>query len=557
MKTLVTRLSSLVVALAALAAAADPATNAPAEPPAIIVRFASIDSAEKTLRGIVDAIGMSGRADDMIRSMRQKVEETGCTDSSRPIVLATCHPFDGGTDGLAAAFPGEEPSAERIGRALELAEGETPVRGADGVWSDPDDDGEETVMLHRDGYNVFASPREYLAYADTLLATAAEPRFPGAAVEVTFRAEAFRKALDARDSGAVAALPLSVSARLFERCEAFSFGLAFDESAGLLLPFSATPPASNPDAFADFAAAPALDPATALWSDEALGAYAASDTGRAFGAFFDFYASFFAEMRDELQRNLRDAGLDEAAASATLAADIPEMCRLCKRTGAMSGYVALAPDGTLSTQGVCDYGDPATAREFRELQRGMFAKQSPTNLSSFAETADGWSWNFNPFAAMPTNAAPAGNTFLASLRRIYGPRGMHGEARLVPGTAATYRFRAGASGGEEAAIPAGRLSPGALERFAPGAKPVACMQMRLVDFIRASLDPDGEIPAGMIPSGGRIRWDLGVRNGAPAGLLAVDPAELRAYASLLFFSVTTKMAPAAPAPSGEDALFDD
>ena len=81
--------------------------------------------------------------------------------------------------------------------------------------------------------------------------------------------------------------------------------------------------------------------------------------------------------------------------------------------------------------------------------------------------------------------------------------------------------------------------------------------MRLVDFIRASLDPDGEIPAGMIPPGGRIRWDLGVRNGAPAGLLAVDPAELRAYASLLFFSVTTKMAPAAPAPSGEEALFDD
>ena len=204
MKKLATRLSSLVVALAALAAGADPATNAPAEPPAIIVRFASVDAAERTLRGVVDAIGMSGRADDMIRSTRQNMEDFGCTDSSRPIVLATCHPFDGGTDGFAFAVPGEEPSAERIGRALELAEGETPVRGADGVWSDPDDDGKETVMLHRDGYNVFASPREYLAYADTLLATAAEPRFPGAAVEVTFCAEVFRKALDARDSGAVA-----------------------------------------------------------------------------------------------------------------------------------------------------------------------------------------------------------------------------------------------------------------------------------------------------------------------------------------------------------------
>ena len=61
----------------------------------------------------------------------------------------------------------------------------------------------------------------------------------------------------------------------------------------------------------------------------------------------------------------------------------------------------------------------------------------------------------------------------------------------------------------------------------------------------------------MIPPGGRIRWDLGVRGGEPVGLLAVDPAELRAYSMLLFFGVTHAMAPSATAPSGDDALFDD
>ena len=556
MKKLALLLPLLALAPLIAARAEGPATNAPAAKPSAIARFASLDDASKFLRDFAAAIGFAGQADDMVRSMREEFEEIG-TDPSRPLVGAFTRPFDTAMDGVAFAVPGEEPSAERIGKALKLEDGVAAVRGEDGVWGDPDPDGKKMAMFHRDGYNVFAEPRECLAFADDLLAAARSPRFPGAAGEFTFRAELFRDALLSHPVRSDRTAPsMDVAADLFARCGTFSFGAAFDATAGLLVPFAATPPESDPGAFASFAAAPALDPATALWRDDAIVAFAASDTGRAFGAFFDFYEEYFRFLRSGIEENLRTSGLDEAAISATLAADLPEMCRLAKSVGAMSGFGGLTPEGASTMRGIVDFGDPATAAKSREIQRRMFAAPAATNLFAFAETEDGWTWDFNPAAAVPPDGTAA-EGFLPAMRRLYGPNGMHGEMHLVPGTAATYRYAAGPAGTETPAMPAGRLALGALDRFSPGAKTVAAMQMGMSDFIRATLSPTGPIPEGVIPPGGRIRWDLGVRGGEPVGLLAVDPAELRAYSMLLFFGVTHAMAPAAPAPSGDDALFDD
>ena len=560
MKTLATRLSSLVVALAALAAGADPATNAPVEPPAMTARLASVDAVEAAIQGVLAAVGRPAMPPDA--SPRSFFEEMCDVDPSRPVLVRFWTGSGGDLEGV-VAVPGAEPTAERLAEAFD---GVTPVRGADGVWTKPDDDGTGQAVAFRDGYVLVAKPRRYLAEADALLAVG--PRFPGVAAEAEVRLRALA-ALDARPPrGGEPIDPLT--RRLFERFETFSFGLAFDASAGLLVPFSATPPASDPGAFADFAAAPALDPAASpLWSEGATVSFAVSDAGRVFGGAFDFYADIYRDF----ERILRETGMDDETIEMLQAerrkrmealADMPETLRRCKSFGAASGFGSVSASDGFSTLGDYDLGDPATAAWMRDFQRrSLRSAVTETNAFFFRETADGWEWggdatvwlhgaepggegSFAPFPFSPSDSP---------VRSLYGR--LRGSARLLPGTKANYRC-AVAPAGKEPPEPVHEPIPAsALARFVPGAKVLSCFRMRTSDIVRECVLAFDAVPDGAIPPGGALRWDLGAKDGLPVGVLSVEPAEMKALFVAFVFGVSRAMAPAAPAPSGEDALFDD
>lgn len=535
--------------------AQDPAATAPAEPPVVTARLASVDEVEAALQGVLAAVGRPGMPPDA--SPRAFFEEMCDVDPSRPVLIRFWTGDDGNLIGV-VAVPGAEPTAERLAEAFD---GETPVRGEDGVWTKPGDDGTGQAVAFRDGYVLVAKPRRYLAEADALFAV--KPRFPGVAAEAEVRLGALAALGDRAPKGREREPADALVKRFFGSFETFSFGLAFDKSAGLLVPFGATPPASAPGAFKDFAAAPALDPAASpLWSDGATVSFAVSDVGRVFGGLLDFYADMF-DVCGDFERILRESGMDEASVERQkkVFADMPEMFRRCKAFGAASGFGSLdASSGGFSVLGDYDLGDPATAAWMRDFQRRSFEIQSgaATNAFSFRVTPDGWEYGFNPFAAFADADFSEGPVpTLAMLRRLYGPEGLRGSARLRPGTKADYRF-AVAPAGQEPPKPARDPIPAsALARFAPDAKVVTCFRMRMSDILRECFFAAGAVPAGAVPPGGALRFDLAAKDGLPVGLLAVEPAEMNALFVSFMFGVTRAMAPAAPEPSGEEALFDD
>ena len=527
--------------------AQDPATNAPA----FTARLASVDAVEFAIQGVLAAVGRPGMPPEA--SPRHWLAELCDVDPARPVVIRLWTGADGEPEGV-VAVPGAEPTAERLAEAFD---GETPVRGADGVWTKPDDDGTGQAVAFRDGYVLVAKPRRYLAEADALFAV--KPRFPGAAAEAEIRPRAIadRNLRTGRELD-----PDGIMERMFEGFETLSFGLAFDKSAGLLVPFSMTPPASDSAAFKDFAAAPALDPATALWSGDATVSFAVSDFGRVFGGLLDFYADTLGFVLSDFERILRESGADEATIEkerkTTLV--LPEMFRRCKAFRAASGFGSLSSSGGFAAIGDYDLGDPATAAWMRDYQRLSFeiqAAAAATNCFSFRETSDGWEWGFDPaatFAAIPS-AFPIPSSEL--LRRFYGRDEIRGSARLLPGTKSSYRFVAAPVGAEPPAPARDPIPASALARFAPGAKSLSCFRMRLSDIVRETLLASGAAPEGAVPPGGALRFDLAAKDGLPVGLLAVEPAEMNALFVSFMFGVTHAMAPAAPAPSGEAALFDD
>jgi len=566
MKTTALLLPLLALAPLVAARAEDPATNAPAVPPALLVRVASIEEIEKAIRGVADAVGMPALAEEPIRSLREGLAEMGVdVDPSRPVVLALADPR--ASEEMAVAVPGPEPSAERLAAAFG---GATPERGADGVWRQPGAEGNGTAMLRRDGYNVFAHPRERLAFADALLAAAAAPRFPGAALEATVRGEALRTI--ERELAWAPGVPGPSLAPL----ETVSFGAAFDASAGLFVPLAATPAESAAGAFEALAAAPALDPAGAIWRDDALFAFAVSDLGTVFGG---FAVSFFALTATNYAQNvafaLRRRGADpeeiaRAERSAREAIErAEESLALLRSAGAASGFAALAPGGALESVAETAFRDSAAVDRLRARWRAEADGRdvpvemwvgSATNAFAFRQTDDGWEFGCRPWADGEEPSGPDATGPLAAMRRFFGPDGLRGEVRRVAGPGPGERLvSAVGPAGSPLPAPTGERPPdgAALERFVPGAKRVACVQAHLVDFARFALSPALGDAADALPRGGRFRWDAGVRDGAPVGLFAFDPAELRAWVSLAMLGVSRAMAPAAPAPSGEDALFDD
>ena len=129
--------------------------------------------------------------------------------------------------------------------------------------------------------------------------------------------------------------------------------------------------------------------------------------------------------------------------------------------------------------------------------------------------------------------------------------------RNRPGTKAGYRFAIAPAGREPPKPARDPIPASALARFAPGAKVFTCFRMRMSDILRECWFATGAVPAGAIPPGGALRWDLGAKDGLPVGVLSVEPAEMNALFLMSMFGVSRAMAPAAPAPSGEDALFDE
>jgi len=552
-KRLFLLLPLLALAAAPARGADEPATNAPAVPPTITARLASVDAVEAAIQGVLAAVGRPGMPPEA--SPRHWLAELCDVDPARPVLIRLWNGDDGDPEGV-AAVPGAEPTSERLADAFD---GVTPVRGADGVWTKPDDDGTGQAVAFRDGYVLVAKPRRYLDEADALLALA--PRFPGAAAEAEIRPRAIadRNLRTGRELD-----PDGMMERMFKGFETVSFGLAFDKSAGLLVPFSMTPPASDPAAFKDFAAAPALDPATALWSDGATASFAISDFGRVFGGLLDFYADTFDRILSDHGRHLREAGIDEDTIKRQekAVAELPEMFRRCKAFRAASGFGSISAAGGFSAIGDYDLGDPATAAWMRDYQRRSFENQAAaaaTNCFSFRETSDGWEWGFDPVAAFAAGldlpAFPIPSSEL--LRRCYGRDGIRGSARLLPGTKASYRFVAAPVGKEPPAPARDPIPASALARFAPGAKALSCFRMRMSDIVREILLASGAAPEGAVPPGGALRFDLAAKDGLPVGVLAVEPAEMKALFVSFMFGVSRAMAPAAPAPSGEDALFDD
>lgn len=535
----------LLALLAAPGLAQGPATNAPADPPILTARLASVNAVEDAIRGVLAAVGRPGMPPEA--SPRAFLEELVDVDPSRPVLVRFWTGDDRDPVGMVAVPAAVEPTSERLADAFD---GEAPVRGEDGVWTKPGDDGTGQAVAFRNGYVLVAKPRRYLAEADALFAL--QPRFPGVAAEAEIRVRAFadRSLRTGRELD-----PDGLMERMFEGFETISFGLAFDPSAGLLVPFSMTPPASAPGAFAAFAAAPALDPASALWSDGATVSFAVSDVGRVFGGLFDLYADLWDVVLATVERTLRESGADEDVIERQRkeTAGMPEMIRRCKAFRAASGFGSLgASSGGFSALGDYDLGAPATAAWMRDFQRRSFEIQSAaaTNAFSFRETPDGWEWEVDPLASFPT--VPA-----RSMARFYGTKGVRGSARLLPGTKADYRFAVAPAGQEPPKPVRDPIPASALARFAPGAKVVACFRMRMSDVLRELLLADGAVPDGAIPPGGALRWDLGAKDGLPVGVLSVEPAEMRALFAASLFGVTRTMAPAAPAPSGEEALFDD
>lgn len=533
---------SFVIAAAAFAAAAEPA---------LVVRVSSLNDAEAAIRGVCAAVGQPAFAEQPIAGLRAFANEGCDADPSRPVVFALAG-VPSSDDGV-FAVPGEEPDAERLAPAFE---GKTPVRGADGVWTAPAD-GDEAVdvaMVHRNGYNVFAKPRALLAEADALLAAA--PRFPGATMEATIRGEALRAiATDLDRSVPPAHLP-------FFSCETLSYGVAFDGTEGLFVAFAPTPAAAEPGVFADLAAAPALDTATALWRDDAPFAFAVSDMGRVFGRFFETFLSLASSnmVRSAAVVRARGAGSEESdrLVRETISR-AEESIRLLRTVGASSGFLAFASDGTIESLSESAFRDSSALDRFCKLmESGAGLPDVPTNAYSFRATDEGWAFDFNPFAGM--SEEEAADEVVATMRRFYGPQGVHGVMRRIAGPGPELRV-VGATGPAGGTLPAptGERPPdgAVLERFAPGARRVACLQIHMVDFLKFALSPVLRGDAAAIPSGGRLRWDIGVRDAAPVGVLAVDPAELRAYFSLFMLGVSRAATGGAPEPSGEEALFDD
>ena len=132
-----------------------------------------------------------------------------------------------------------------------------------------------------------------------------------------------------------------------------------------------------------------------------------------------------------------------------------------------------------------------------------------------------------------------------------------GSVRLRPGTKADYRFALAPAGQKPPKPVHDPIPASALARFAPGAKVLSCFRMRMSAILRECLLAADAVPEGAIPSGGALRWDLGAKDGLPVGVLSVEPAEMNAIFVASVFGVQRAMVPAAAAPSGEEALFDD
>ena len=301
-----------------------------------------------------------------------------------------------------------------------------------------------------------------------------------------------------------------------------------------------------------------------------------SDLGTVFGG---FAGSFFALTATNYAQNvdfaLRRRGADpeeiaRAERSAREAIErAEESLALLRSAGAASGFAARAPGGALESVAETAFRDSAAVDRLRARWREEAEGRdvpvemwvgSATNAFAFRQTDDGWEFGCRPWADGEEPSGPDATGPLAAMRRFFGPDGLRGEVRRVAGPGPGERLvSAVGPAGSPLPAPTGERPPdgAALERFVPGAKRVACVQAHLVDFARFALSPALGDAADALPRGGRFRWDAGVRDGAPVGLFAFDPAELRAWVSLAMLGVSRAMAPAAPAPSGEDALFDD
>ena len=503
----------------ALAGKLGAAPLAPRTPPgpAARLRVSSRSGLEAALNGASAAAGdpmLGVQASMAIQEAMDEFDFPGF-DPARPVLAWF---LSGELEDSIVAVPGDEIADDRFAEAAVLGffGGGEIVRGENGVATDPRDPRGD-AYFHHDGLNVFLTGPDLYPAATSLLSNAAAPRFPFATVELEFAPDAIDELapfgvfnLDPAALGAVRA------------------GVGFDETDGLLLGFSVAP--TNP-----VPAAPPLDPAAILYREGADLNFAVSDASRIFAGLPELVERIKASDADLLP-SWRDVagerGEDADRRARESAAVIVEWLHVLDDIGAASVYLAAAPTGNV-----------VVARSRRELRtaenvaRYFKVLEQSLALDGAVPVEDGTGWHADvehPGILHPDNA---------DWKHLYGTR-VHAEARLVPGTVATYEETIAAPG-LEIPPPAGAPDFGPFSKRFGGLVPAAHLEFDLAAWAPRIAAPR-KLPDGL-PAHARATLDLAFRDGEVLGLLRLDPACLRLLHDLSPLRT----------PDGEDAEFDD